>query len=664
MPASSKPTCLAEAFAALAEAQKAHDAATTAYLKATADADRIEFDPETKAALAAAREGVPIPTVLLVPPSTVRTVLVSHRTDGSEEAFNIDHAPWRPKCPADVYEHCAGDVAKRDEMLAALHGYDRDVRTAEAKAVPALTKARKLARRLELADDVARSHLHKAAERLSRVPASNAEEALAKVTAVLHAYGSGLDQRGNVVTGMKVDLPDEAPAELLGSLMADLRSMATSPEPQPPKAFNITAPEGDPVVAHLALADAEATPEELTDRYWELIDGPLEADATSLLGLAWRVARLNAVLQEYECISTVESPPVEARFRRELESMMRSLVRMGVEPPHAIRANFNVERVPFEVGARPSPDEARARWDAALAAFLTAKAAHVAVGETSDAATRRIVAALPPAAVIRHGTATAYTRWPSLQSFDHSHSPAEAHLRAELEDVFVRLASDFAIREHADQASDGTYDAMFDAEAVLMATPAPDLAAVVLKSELLAISDDDDKRGFDDLGWVSDQLHGFYPEKARVQIHHDLQRLSGIAHPSHQIGDWNPRVWIAAFEKAGAGVVSTGDRYAGDDVFFGVAEDATLQEKEMLALLIGKLYDGPGQLGWKHRAVALVAQRRRETGADPLRHHDGERRPMPLGQGWRGPYTDWRQAIDFAELTAALVTRVAERLAA
>lgn len=545
MPASPKPTCLAEAFAAVAEAQKANDAASAAWLAAVAAGDRIAFAPETKAALAAARDAVPIPAALIVPPSTVRTVMVQQQADGSEKTHNIEHRPWLPRCPADVHEHCAGDKAKRDEMLAALRTYQGAVEAAKAKAVPALAKARRAERKLDRAADVARGKLQVAADRLARIPASTPEEALAKVTAVLHAYGSGLDKRGNVITGMRVDLPD-------------------------------------------------------------------------------------------------------------------------VEPPHAIRAVFSEDRVPW-VGEAEMAGEAgaRSRWEAAVAAFEEAKAADRANCEVGDAASRRIVDGLPPAAVLRHGQPSACPRWTSLTAFDHDHSPEEEALRPVLAESFERLSEDIAVRDQSFARDEALYDALFAAEVALMETPAPDLAAVALKSALLAVSDDDDKHGFDDLGWVCDQLHGFYPEKVRVLIHRDLLRLSTVDHPALHEGDWNPRSWMAEFEQGKAGVVSAGLASTGDELFFGVAHDATPEEKARLFAAMHNLITV--EPSWKHRALELAADRRRAGGGDPIQFSDGSRRPAPLGQGWRGPYVDWRTAIDAdiaAEAAATQSERAADQVAA
>lgn len=561
MPAAPKPASLAEAFAAVAEAQKANDAASAAWLAAVADGDRIAFAPETKAALAAARDAVPIPAALIVPPSTVRTILVHQQADGSEETHNIDHRPWLPKCPADVHAHCAGDKAKRDEMLAALRDYQGAVATAEAKAVPALAKARRAERKLDRAADVAREKLQVAADRLARVPASTPEEALAKVTAVLHAYGSGLDRRGNVITGMKVDLPEEAPAELLGSLMADLRRMATAPQPQPPT-ISVASPDLDPVVRHLALADAETAnlgpADPLTDRYFELLDGELEGDATSLLGLAWRVARV-AGLRDTLAEHSDEDENVAfsiRKFDEEIESIMRSLVAMGANPTPAIRATFNIERVPF-TPCEPSPAETH--WRSVAAAYSHALAEREAIYSAYSAAIDEVDEAAPTPALLDLGEGR------SLFSEEHiQNAPVPEAVRVTMREELARWkaaeAAAWALtpfkRGNAEDEPGGVmYEAdsrFYDAFDQMLEAPAPSIDAMVFKFRAVIERVWCDRLG-DDVDspetftrFLSEQsLDGGMPA---AWLYLDALRLSGQKSALLETQPFDGDAWIAQFE--------------------------------------------------------------------------------------------------------------------
>jgi hypothetical protein len=85
--------------------------------------------------------------------------------------------------------------------------------------------------------------------------------------------------------------------------------------------------------------------------------------------------------------------------------------------------------------------------------------------------------------------------------------------------------------ERLEELVDATFNAQADAFDRLMATPAPDLDALIHKMEQFSAATDDDRQGYSDLGYVAHQLEGFLPARVPVHLYRDALRLAGRQSP-------------------------------------------------------------------------------------------------------------------------------------
>ncbi|HWW12414.1 MAG TPA: hypothetical protein VN018_07850 [Brevundimonas sp.] len=120
-------------------------------------------------------------------------------------------------------------------------------------------------------------------------------------------------------------------------------------------------------------------------------------------------------------------------------------------------------------------------------------------------------------------------------------------------------ACEIAQGDAVDDEDDAVLDALCDAERALIETPAPDLAAVALKTAMLARELDDERRGFDDpVHFAVARDISFVAMAWAAHIYSDIYRLSGQPIPAFI--DFEPRKWKRAFEAAGGSIIFAEDR--------------------------------------------------------------------------------------------------------
>lgn len=261
----------------------------------------------------------------------------------------------------------------------------------------------------------------------------------------------------------------------------------------------------------------------------------------------------------------------------------------------------------------PTPaDDVRKSWEAALAAWTDVRAQYDAC-EQASAMSWRAVAETAPAEIVAPGVAQGLrVRWRTLEELDRDILLSEAEkadLRPLLEEHYARQAEYHKSpdRDADEQLMEDLYDKVADAESALLNTTPPDLAALAFKQHLDGRSADDDRLGYDDLGYVSYLLGSYRSDREPVILHMDTLRMAGIHHPILDMEPFKPRNWIAAYEAAG-GFVSAAPM---DELLLFPAAEAMVALTDALQ---GALEATP----WKYRAVQLEAEYRRNEGGDPV----------------------------------------------
>jgi hypothetical protein len=157
-----------------------------------------------------------------------------------------------------------------------------------------------------------------------------------------------------------------------------------------------------------------------------------------------------------------------------------------------------------------------------------------------------------------------------------------------------------------DDKQEQDYDRVTDLEAMVMAAPAPDMAAFAYKVLLAARENDDDKIGYDDLGLVAFKEHSYLPDQYEISHARDVLRLAGIDHPMLNMGVFDPREWIKDYENTG-GLVSYGT--------YCLIITPPQRESASAAATLRQKAD---RLGWAYRAIFLAAEKRAGQGGDPI----------------------------------------------
>lgn len=193
-----------------------------------------------------------------------------------------------------------------------------------------------------------------------------------------------------------------------------------------------------------------------------------------------------------------------------------------------------------------------------------------------------------------------HLRWRSLEVFDRCASElmpsVRSDLRAKLEawlPRYAELRELHQLDEH-EREDDPTFDARHAAQDALFAMPPPSNPALIQKIALASKEIDDEKNGFADPAYLSQQLHSYLPERILAQVYLDLHGLIGV--PAPVGAEFNPRVWIKAYEAVGGGVQEKADR---GGLLLGRAFECP--DPVACRSLEDELYATP----WKARAVRL-----------------------------------------------------------
>lgn len=264
-----------------------------------------------------------------------------------------------------------------------------------------------------------------------------------------------------------------------------------------------------------------------------------------------------------------------------------------------------------------SPNPARAVWDAAIARFRKADAAHRAITAENAEHVRSVFEHCPAeirAPSLHYGL---HVRWcrGELVHQDLLLTAEEKERLAPVADAWEARQQDLMAADDPDprgERGDATYDAHIDAMYDLFKTPAPDIHAITFKAGLEAREDDDARFGYDDLGRVAYMLDSSWDERNRVLTHLDMLRIAGADHPMLHMADFSPRTWIKAYEALG-GRVSCPEP---DEVWIIPSGERhpNMHDRRARLALEAELEATP----WKYRAVHLQAEARRNSGGDPI----------------------------------------------
>lgn len=110
-------------------------------------------------------------------------------------------------------------------------------------------------------------------------------------------------------------------------------------------AFLRSGPQGpDPVAEELTAAEKAHPGDDEDDdarwgQYFRLLDAPVSADPTTLRGIAWRLAKISDLVESVEDREGGK-PDASNRINAEAHSIMRGLLRMGVQSNGAILGCF------------------------------------------------------------------------------------------------------------------------------------------------------------------------------------------------------------------------------------------------------------------------------------------------------------------------------------
>lgn len=253
---------------------------------------------------------------------------------------------------------------------------------------------------------------------------------------------------------------------------------------------------------------------------------------------------------------------------------------------------------------------AREAWNAALAKYEVAVAAREPLAAQSEAAFAAAMAKAPPELVAPSIHSGVHNRWNSLAALDRDPTiplHEKQRLRPAVEAWLTEFKATAFSTPEEDAKDEAAYDVISDAERELLATPAPDVAALALQSTIFFRETDDDKLGADDLGRVAFMRTGYYDQRFQVVMHEGILRLAGVDHPMLRMERFDPRAWITEFEAAG-GKVSCFDSKL---LFVPGAET-------------GPMLDALLACDWKVRAVYLRAEHRMDEGGDPIVDAYGE----------------------------------------
>lgn len=208
------------------------------------------------------------------------------------------------------------------------------------------------------------------------------------------------------------------------------------------------------------------------------------------------------------------------------------------------------------ISAVMAVEHLRPAWDAALAAYHSARAAYDAASAEWDALDAEITARAP--AWNRKPRITddkPVVRWSNIGQFERD-TDVLPHVKAVHEPMLNAWLQ--AEAPHLDRlqelgsAIDDIYDRVCDTERALIETPAPDLAAVILKQRLFGVETDDYKRGYSDPAYAAARRDTSYVVQAwPLWIHEDVLRLAGVPDPILTTDHFKPRQWKNRFEAAG-----------------------------------------------------------------------------------------------------------------
>lgn len=255
-----------------------------------------------------------------------------------------------------------------------------------------------------------------------------------------------------------------------------------------------------------------------------------------------------------------------------------------------------------------------ARWREAKDRYEAAHAAYRDVVEADSEAYVSLFDEVPPSLVEPCACYRLHLRWTSVEALkddvllsDGEKAEIEPRLSHWLGWLDGRRKVDRGLAE--DDPADALYDAQADAFDELMATAAPDAAALACKHALEARDRDDDHLGFDDLGRVAFMRHGGREASFQVQTYIDALRLAGLDAPLLHMEDFSPGFWVRRFERLGGAVCGGAQQLL---IVHGPRADRL--DRAAAAELLAELDATP----WKYRALALYAGDRREDGGDPL----------------------------------------------
>lgn len=188
-------------------------------------------------------------------------------------------------------------------------------------------------------------------------------------------------------------------------------------------------------------------------------------------------------------------------------------------------------------------------------------------------------------------------------------SDAERPELTQLLETWCEAKPSNMISETDDEELDELHDRELDAYENLMATPAPDVAALARKQAIAFREESEDRFGLEDLGFVAHCLEQEPPLRSAIEAHRDTLRLAGLDHPILHMDGFSARRWIDHFEVAGGKASDAGQAL----LLIHPRWPGAVRRREA-----GQLIKVLGETPWKYRAVALAARSRRIGGGDPL----------------------------------------------
>ena len=341
-------------------------------------------------------------------------------------------------------------------------------------------------------------------------------------------------------------------------------------------------------------ADLTARRDELESAWWERLDRYFAMAARIFqLPAASPAERLGHVATYADLVSPIAGDP---GYSSKLESLPRD---------HLVTV------INYLAGAMP-PISQGAAWAKAVAEHTAAKGAYDNLTAPDREEFDEMHDIIDPACRAPGLHYANSTRWTMEQDFENEilltagvKDMLRGRVLASIEARHQLLKSYPPEREARAELLEALSDEAYAARKLLLATPAPDAAGVLLKQEVRVYEVDDDKLGVTDPAYVSFALHDYVDHAYPVQTYLDLLTVAGRVYHTPEAIDFNPRVWIRDYEATGAKVSQVNTMLI---LTYPDENDAAA----------GALRDQLAAAPWKYRAVQLAAEARRLEGGDPF----------------------------------------------